>query len=642
MDKILNILHLEDNPNDAELVSAALRSQGIKGRVTRVDSQKAFTEHIERGGFDLVLSDYSLPGFNGLAALRILRESHPDLPFIFVTGTLGEEIAIESLKQGVNDYVLKDGLNRLSPSIMRALKEVELLAKRRHAEKLLAEAQHLAHLGAWEMDLATQGIGWSDELFRIFGTDPKTFQPTWGAVLECIHPNDRSLVKQSVEESVAKRKPFSLDYRISRADGSVRTVHARGHVVLGRDGVPVKLVGTAQDITERRSLEQQLHQSQKMEAVGRLAGGVAHDFNNILTVIIGYSDFLLDNMKEEELRTDLMEIKKGGERAASLTRQLLAFSRRQVLQPRLLNLNVVINDIEKMLQRLMGEDIEYLSVLAPALGKVRVDPGQIEQVIMNLAVNARDAMAHGGKLTIETANVTLNEQYAQDHEAAIPPGPYVMMAVSDTGSGMTPETKAHLFEPFFTTKEHGKGTGLGLSMVYGIVKQSGGFVWAYSEVGLGSTFKIYLPQVTEAGDLAAPAGQAVSASMAGSETILLVEDEPAIRKLIALTLKKNGYKVLQATRGAEAVSLSGQFKEPIHMLLTDVVMPQMNGPELAAQLSPLRPDMRVLYMSGFTDHAVLDHRLLSQKAIFLQKPFTPETLARKVRDVLDAPAGPGG
>jgi nitrogen-specific signal transduction histidine kinase/FixJ family two-component response regulator len=394
--------------------------------------------------------------------------------------------------------------------------------------------------------------------------------------------------------------------------------------------------GLVEDVTERRQLEEQLRQAQKMEAVGRLAAGLAHDFNNLLTVVIGYSDLLMQRLSaDDRLRPAMEEIKKAGEQAASLTRQLLAFSRKQALQPQVLDLSSLLSNVDKMLQRVIGEDIELVTHLPPGLGHVKADPGQIEQVIMNLALNARDAMPQGGQLTLEAANVELDSSYASSHESVVP-GHFVMLAMSDTGTGMDAETQAHIFEPFFTTKEKGKGTGLGLSTVYGIIKQSGGNIWVYSEPARGTTFKIYLPRVDQAVELITPGELGVEELSQGSETILLVEDEEAVRSLAREVLECRGYHVLEAKGAIEALQVGEQHKERIHLLLTDVVMPQMSGRELAEHLAPLRPETKVLYMSGYADNAVVHHGLLDPGTALLQKPFTADALARKLREVLDS------
>lgn len=391
-----------------------------------------------------------------------------------------------------------------------------------------------------------------------------------------------------------------------------------------------------QAIDALRNTEEQLQQSQKLEAVGRLAGGIAHDFNNLLTAIIGYSDLSLSRMHDNEpLKKNIIEIKKASERAASLTGQLLAFSRKQVLQPKILDLNSVVLDLQKMLTRLIGEDIELRTSLSPNLANVKADPTQLEQVIMNLAVNARDAMPTGGKVTIETANVVLDDAYSKQHIAVIP-GPYVMIAVSDSGVGMDAETQRRMFEPFFTTKSSGKGTGLGLSMVYGIVKQSGGNIWVYSEPEHGTTFKIYLPAVE--GEASAIETEIEQTVHPATETVLLVEDEEIVRSLVLEVLKSEGYTVVTAASGSEALDVCSTHKGPIHLLITDVVMPGMSGKQLVTQLVGKCRDVKVLYMSGYTDDAIVNHGVLDAGVAFLQKPFTPGVVLSKVREVLNSPS----
>jgi PAS domain S-box-containing protein len=417
--------------------------------------------------------------------------------------------------------------------------------------------------------------------------------------------------------------------RLQRPDGEVVEVDFSATA----NFLPGRHFSVMHDVTQRRKLEEQLRQSQKLESVGMLAGGIAHDFNNLLTVITGYSELTLKRLgKADPLARNVEEIKKAADRATSLTRQLLAFSRKQLLQAKVLDLNSVIVNIEKMLGRLVGEDMELRTSPGIGLGHVKADRGQIEQVILNLVVNARDAMPQGGKITIETANTYLNEAYAGRH-IAVQPGWYAMLAVTDTGYGMDAETQKYIFEPFFTTKEQGKGTGLGLSTVYGIVKQSGGNIWVYSEVGVGTTFKIYLPLVDEQitnpdADVALPEGAACT------ETILLAEDEEMVRNLARDSLKMHGYTVLEAANAGEALLICQQHKGPIHLLLTDVVMPRMSGKELAEQLVRWRPDTRVLYMSGYTDQAIVHHDILDRGIDFIGKPFTPDALVHKVVGVL--------
>jgi len=465
-------------------------------------------------------------------------------------------------------------------------------------------------------------------------------QPVWKFVLE--EETTRHVIMAKIAGDVSFHETFERTYR--RKDGTTLPVLVKDRVIRDKGGRIIGIRSTVEDITERRrseealrKSEEQLRQWQKVEAIGRLAGGIAHDFNNLLMTIKGCSEILLQECDAQDpRREEAEEIQKAAERATSLTRQLLAFGRRQILQPQVLDLNKVVTNMNKMLQRVIGEDIQLLTVLEPKLRPVKVDPGQIEQVIMNLAVNARDAMPRGGRLTIETANVFLDEDYAQRH-VSVKPGSYVMLAVSDNGCGMDQETQSHLFEPFFTTKEKGKGTGLGLSTVYGIVKQSGGNIWAYSELGRGTTFKIYLPMVTQAvkEKYARPERRRISAR--GAETILLVEDEKAVRMMIGKTLQSKGYAVLEAQHGQEALSICEDYSGPIHLMVTDVVMPLMSGKELAEQLAPQRPEMKVLYMSGYPDNSIVQHGVLEPGTEFLQKPFTLNTLEAKVREILDAP-----
>jgi PAS domain S-box-containing protein len=392
-------------------------------------------------------------------------------------------------------------------------------------------------------------------------------------------------------------------------------------------------VGIVRDISERKTLETQLRQSQKMEAFGQLAGGVAHDFNNLLTVISGYSDILLTTLPPDDVNREMIdEIRRAGERATSLTRQLLAFTRQQVLEPKLVDLNEILKGTESMLRRLIGEDVQFASVLRRNISSVKVDPGQIEQVLLNLAVNARDAMPRGGKLTIETSEIELHDKYIRLHPDARP-GRYVMLAISDTGSGMTPEVKARIFEPFFTTKG-GKGTGLGLAVVQGIVKQSGGTIELYSELGVGTLFKIYLPAFP--GEQATPSEPALRRSPGGRETILLVEDEDGVRQLVVAALMRLGYKVLAAASGAAALQIMAGYRMKVHLLVTDVVMPGMSGRQLAETLQAEHSALKVLFLSGYTDDAVVRHGVLQAHVSFLQKPFTPLSLAKKVREVLDS------
>jgi signal transduction histidine kinase len=535
--RTLRVLIAEDSEDDLLLLLRTIRQGGFDPVWEHVQSAEAMQEALANGSFDLVIADHSMPGFTGFEALEITHQTDPDLPFMLVSGTVGEHIAVDAMRAGARDYLMKGHLTRLVPAIRRELAE-------------------------------------------------------------------------------------------------------------------------AQNRRERARLTEELRQAQKMEAVGRLAGGVAHDFNNLLTAINGYADLLLADLPESDRAyTSVREIRAAGERATALTRQLLAFGRRQVLEPRVVDLVALVANLVPMLGRIIGEDIALEQLSDGTTPAVLADPGQLEQVILNLAVNSRDAMPDGGRLSLETGSVSFDES-VREHHVDLQPGRYALLAVSDTGSGMDAETQSHIFEPFFTTKEAGKGTGLGLATVWGIVRQSGGHVWVYSEVGVGTTFKVYLPLIDPAGTAVAQAAVEPAPAVGGLETILLVEDEPSVRAIVFQILRRQGYRVLVAADGAEAERIAagdlpagaddGLDPSPagpprIDLLVTDVIMPGTGGPALAAILRQRFPNLRVLYVSGYTDDAIVQHGVLEPGVAFLQKPFTPERLGRKIREVLDAASdGPTG
>jgi PAS domain S-box-containing protein len=465
---------------------------------------------------------------------------------------------------------------------------------------------------------------------RMVGCDlPDVLRMNLGQILA---PEYSALAREMLQDA-SEEGPRTYEVEIvTRRDGRLRV--DLGTTLIERAGKPPEVQGIGRDITRHRRLEDQLRHAQKMEAAGRLAGGVAHDFNNLLTVISGFGQLVLGRLESTDPKyPHLSEILKAADRGATLTRQLLAFSRQQVLQPQVLDLNVTLANIDRMLRHLIGEDVELSIVPGPALGRVKADPGEIDQVILNLAVNARDAMPHGGRLTLQTENVNLDEARAAGHYP-IRPGQYVLLTVSDTGSGMDAETQKHIFEPFFTTKEQGKGTGLGLATVHGIVHQSGGYIYVYSELGNGSCFKIYLPRVDQVAE-PAESRQAIEHHARGTETILVVEDEAMVRDLTLEVLKESGYTVISAERPDDALRICAQNQGPIDLLLTDVVMPGMSGLELAERLKPERPTMKVLYVSGYTADAVARRGMSDPKTAFLQKPFAPGALVRKVREVLE-------
>lgn len=904
---VLKVLFVEDSERDAALLTRHLISSGYKLDSIRVETEEQFTKALHQKDWDIILSDYSLPTFNALSALFLLKANELETPFIIVSGTIGEEVAVEAMRLGVSDYFMKDNLARLVPAIERELEDVKVRKQKRELEdakgqslRELAEAQRLTHIGSWTWDLVTDTITWSDELFRIFGLEPAPQAPPFAELKEkYFHPEDAEIVAAELQTAFATTANFDFSLRLYRPDGTLRHLHALGRGTADETGRSVLYFGTAQDVTEqkqweekqrmllatiedqsdrlrnvidnipgvvwesalspsggrsvnfvsdyiekllgysvkewssspnfgrtiihpddhdkverevaklietgedstsfefrwiakngdvkwvqtktaaikdeagtvvglrgvtiditerkaaefavseseeryrllfannpipmwvydleslaflevnnaavqhygysrseflsmrltdirdsaevdaleknvaaidgpistprvwkhrksdgaeisveitahsldfnghrsrlvlandvteRQLLEHQLRHSQKMEAIGVLAGGIAHDFNNLLTVINGYADLMMLTAPEREGQFwgNLQDIREAGERAAGLTRQLLAFSRKQVLAPKVLDLNTVVSDLEKMLRRIIGENIDFRTLGDEDLLPISADPGQIEQIVMNLVVNARDAMPYGGKLTIETHNVELTETYARSH-ISVKPGKYVMLAISDTGIGMTEETQRRIFEPFFSTKEVGHGTGLGLSMVYGIVKQSGGNIWVYSEPERGTTFKIYLPAVRS--ELSPPVEFADRPDLNGNETILLVEDEAMVRKLARNVLELFGYRVLEAASGPEALKLCESESCQIDLLLTDVVMPEMSGKELAVGIAECCPKTGILFMSGYTDNAIVHQGVIDEGSHFVQKPFQTDVLLRKVREVLDS------
>jgi two-component system, cell cycle sensor histidine kinase and response regulator CckA len=503
----------------------------------------------------------------------------------------------------------------------------------RTAEERMRFALEAAGVGIWDMDYATGAQRWSAILEAQYGLQPGTFGGTLDAFIELVHPDDRDGLAETMATAVRSGADFSEQHRTTLPDGTVRWLSGAGRVHLGEHGEPVRAVGITMDVTDRRTLEAQYQQAQKMEAIGRLAGGVAHDFNNLLTAILGYCELLLADLDSDDPRkADVTEIQKAGTSAAGLTRQLLAFSRKQIIELTLLDLNVVVANMRAMLGRLIGEDVKIVLALRPELAPVKADRGQVEQIVMNLAVNARDAMRGGGTLTIETANVELDENYPKTHLTA-KPGPYVVLTVTDTGTGMTPQVLTRLFEPFFTTKEPGKGTGLGLATVHGIVMRSGGSVNVYSEVGRGTSFKVYFPRA-DAAEMVVDVPPPVPRTHVGAQTVLVVEDADGLRELARRLLQRQGYTVLIAANADEAIRL---FEEnaSIDLLLTDVVMPGASGPELTRRLIEVRPELKVVYMSGYTEEAIVQHGVLNPGVAFLHKPFTSQTLGRKIREVLD-------
>ena len=590
----------------------------------------------------LVLAAYEPVGVGQLGIVAKVDVAEIRAPFVRAGGITAAIALVLGLLGSW--LVLRIG-NPLVVSLQRSTKRLESeVSEHRQARKALEESEasfrELLELSPLAMLVAADD-GSVELVNAMFDTalgyrveDVPTIAAFWRAV--CPSADAREQIIASVDELIARSpddpaQSLPIKTEVRAADGGTRFVDLFASRVGGRTVIVVS------DITIRRRLEEQLFQSQRMESIGRLSGGVAHDFNNLLTVILTTVSLIDEETGgDHPLKDDIDEIREAAQRAAGLTRQLLAFSRRQVLQPAVVDLNQLVGDMDRMLRRLIGEDIDLRTSLAADLEPVTADPGQVEQVIMNLAVNARDAMPAGGKLTLETANVVLDDKYTEEH-AEVTPGPYVMLAVSDTGVGMDAETCRHIFEPFFTTKDKARGTGLGLATVYGIVKQSGGHIWLYSEPGKGATFKIYLPVRVSAKQAAAAdvAGASLPARAADARTtVLVIEDEKAVRDLAVRVLEGEGYQVIAAASGADALVVSAGLDGQIDLLLTDVVMPGMSGRQAAEALSEQRPELRVLYMSGYTDNAIVHHGVLDEGTHFLQKPFTREGLLAKVRDVL--------
>jgi PAS domain S-box-containing protein len=648
MNTSLRVLLVEDSLEDALLLLHTLRRSGYDVMWERVEHAAAMSDALDQETWDVVICSNAIPEFGAPAALSLLRQRGLDLPFIIVAATITDELAVAALKEGVHDYIIKGNLARLIPSIERELREAAVRRERKQSEEALRQAEEKyrsifenAVEGIFQSTPDGQYLSANPALARIYGYEtPEELISSLTSVDGQLYVD---LGQRAEFEALMQEQGTvsGFEAQVYRKDGSIIWISEHARAVRDGSGELLYYEGTVQDITNRKKLEEQLRQSQKMDAIGRLAGGIAHDFNNMLAIIIGYSQLLLDRCPQDNpMRRYLEEISNAGDRAAGLTRQLLTFSRKQVLAPRVLDLNDVVASTEKMLRRLIGEDVELVTISDSSLGQVKADPGQLEQVILNLAVNARDAMPQGGRLTIETRNVELRETYTR-HQAGLQPGAYVLLAVRDTGCGMDAELQSHVFEPFFTTKEQGQGTGLGLAMVYGIVQQSGGHIAVCSEPGRGATFKIYLPRIEEAEPAFVPPA-APAATLPGWETVLLVEDEPLVRGLVRQLLQESGYTVLEASQGEDALRICRQAEGPIHLLITDVVMPGMSGRELAERMAPLRPETKVLFMSGYTDDAIVRHGVLAAEAAFLQKPFTPAGLTRKVREVLGAGGATGG
>ena len=637
------LLVVEDQADFAALIAVMLSVADPKWDIDRRERLDEALARLAGGGIEAVLLDLRLPDASGFDAVDAVVGSFPDVAVVVMT-SYDRTMAVEALQRGAQDYLIKGEVNAplLSRSLSYAVsrKRAELAQRRSDARFRAAVEGSLDAVGILS---AVRGDGGDVADFVVTDVNRNAERLLGRRRDEVVSRRLSDLwplpsLRPFIERAAAVMRahaPLEEELSIAFPEGSGRWIHHQ--IVPLDDGVAIAV----RDTTARHEAEADLHrreeqvrQSQKMEAIGRLAGGVAHDFNNLLTVIRGHGELVLRKLTgDHPMRRNLLEVGLAAERAGALTHQLLAFSRKQVLQPRILDLGEVVERMSTLLQRLIGEDVELVTRRRGDLGSVRADPAQMEQVIINLAVNARDAMPRGGQLTLELANVELDATFAHRH-AGMTPGPYVVFSVTDTGHGMDEDTKARIFEPFFTTKEAGKGTGLGLPTVYGVVKQSGGFIWVYSEPGHGTTFKIHLPRVDQAPERLSPRpGQAAAGQ--GTETVLLVEDEDALRALLREVLESLGYRVLDAGLGAEALRIAREHRGPIHVLLTDLVMPHMTGRELAARLSCLRPELKVLFMSGYGVGAAPRQEIPSDAA-YIEKPFTADAMGGAIRALLDS------
>ncbi len=509
--------------------------------------------------------------------------------------------------------------------------EVALL----QSEERFRLAAHATKDAIWDLDIGSEKVWRSQSFWERLGYPPRDTEPDMVAWKDLLHPEDRDRVWNGFQTALARHADsYEVEYRFRRVDASYAVVLDRAHIVYAENGQPTRAIGAVTDLSDRRELEDQFRHAQKMEAVGRLAGGVAHDFNNLLMVITTYTEMMQEQLGHENgFRKHLAQVQKAAERASALTRQLLAFSRKQVLLPRIIDMNDVVEDSLKLIQRLIGEDIELSVSLGKALWAVKADPGQIVQVLMNLCVNARDAMPNGGKLTIGTENCSFDVKAAKEHRGFVP-GKYAALFVRDTGTGMTKEVQTRLFEPFFTTKESGRGTGLGLSTVFGIVKQSGGYIWVDSELGRGSSFTIYFPAVDA--PLTAIVTLEIKQAKGQGETILLVEDDEALRESISTYLNRHGYEVLEASNGDQALHIASQHSGTIQVLMTDIILPKLSGVELGREFAKMSPQVVILYMSGYSDRELTDYDPASSTVGFLQKPIALQMLLQKLREIITA------
>ncbi|MEI6206807.1 MAG: response regulator [Desulfuromonadales bacterium] len=636
--RVLRILHIEDSPMDAEIIRERLIDTDFSMQIDWASNEQEFTSFLQSGRYDIILADYQLPGFNAPAALRLAQSFCSDVPFICVSGAVGEEKAVELLKQGATDYIQKDKLDKLPLAMQRALDEVGERAARKQAEEALraSEERHRTILqtamdGFWIVDMQGRLLEVNETYCRMSGY---TAQELLSMRISDLEAAEGATDTAARVQKIIARGEDRFESRHRRKDGSLFDVEVSVQYRMFEGG---QMVVFLQDISAHRKLEEQLRQSQKMEAIGQLAGGVAHDFNNILTVIMGYCNLL--NMKTKfdgSEKVALEHINSAAEKAAQLTRGLLAFSRKQVMDPKPVNINDTVQQVQKFLVRIIGEDIRLRAIYNDATLTVMADAGQIEQVLMNLAANARDAMPEGGELTIETGLQHVDESFVSSYGWG-KQGNYALVSVSDNGCGMDEETRKRIFEPFFTTKEVGRGTGLGMAIVHGIVSQHNGFVYVYSELGKGTVFKIFFPLI-ENESMAEMDKLEVKPPEGGTETILVVEDDPSVRTVIENILVNAGYHIISAEDGEQAVEKFSENRAGIKLVLMDMVMPKKSGLEAYREIKNLQADIRMLFTSGYTADFIKSRGELDKDSELIMKPVKPFDLLRKVREMLDRKA----
>lgn len=636
----LRVLIVDDSPLDTDLIIHELNGC-FATEYRRVETAEEMLDALEGTMWDIVISDYVMPRFSGLDAIALLGSEGCTIPLIVVSGKIEDEAAVETMRAGASDYILKDNLARLVPAIRRELEEAEVRRQKKRAEDELRKLSHA-------VEQCPVSIIITDRNGTIEYVNPKFTRMTGYEAAEAIGQTPRLLKSGKIPDSeyrnlwetITSGREWHGELVNRKKNGDLFWERASISAIRDASGTITHFVGVKEDISEQRQAEEnhkqamnQLRQAQKMEAIGQLAGGIAHDFNNLLTVINGYSTLLLHEMPvDDPFRAEVEQILKAGERAADLTHQLLAFSRRQMLEPKVININHLVKNLEKMLKRLIRENIVMETRLADTIGVVKADPGQVEQIIMNLLVNARDALENGGTITIETGDTELDKTFVSENAGAVE-GSYVMLAVHDDGVGMTDETRRKIFEPFFTTKGQGKGTGLGLATVYGIVKQSEGYIQVLSEPGKGSSFRVFFPRIEA--EMVHEESRIRNQGPRGTETILVVEDEAGVLNLTVSTLKRSGYDVLPASTPSEAREIFTVNHQRIDLVLSDVIMPEKNGPTMVREFRETRPDLKIIFMSGYADDTISPQEMTDERTAFISKPFTPDLLVERVRDVLE-------